>query len=65
MLWLILGLCWLASVVFILSLLGLVRERENEFVAGASVQSAWPPPLRISDRRMSVGQPVGPSRRVA
>ena len=65
MLWLILGFCWLASVALILSLLGVVRERENESVAGASIQSAWPSSLRISDGRMSVGPRVGPSRRVA
>lgn len=65
MLWLILGFSWLASVVLILSLLGVVRERENESLAGASIESAWPSSLRISDGRMSVKAPVRPSRRVA
>lgn len=61
MLWLILGFSWLASVVLILSLLGVVRERENESLSNASVQSAVPSSFRISGGKLS----VNPSRRVA
>lgn len=65
MFWLILGFTWLTSVALILSCLGVVRERENESLAGASLQSAWPPSLRISDGTMSLGAPIRPTRRVA
>ena len=65
MFWLILGFSWLASVVLILSMLGVVRERENESIASASVQSAWTPTFRILDATMTVKPHGDPSRRVA
>jgi|GEM_PF-6362752 len=65
MLWLILGFSWLASVVLILSLLGAVRETENESLALISLRSPVPSPLHISNGRMSVRPPVKPTRRVA
>ncbi len=65
MLWLILGFSWLASVVLILSLLGAVRETENESLAVVSFQSRLPSSLHISNGRTSVTTPVRPTRRVA
>lgn len=65
MLWLILGFSWLASLVLILSLLGVVRETENESLAVVSLRSTAPSPLHISNGRMSVIPPVKPTRRVA
>ncbi len=65
MLWLILGFSWLASVVLILSVLGAVRETENESLAAVSLQSRLPSPLHISNGRMSVRPPAKPTRRVA
>jgi hypothetical protein len=50
MLWLILGFSWLASVVLILSLLGAVRETENESLAVVSFQSRFTTPVRPTRR---------------
>lgn len=65
MLWLILGFSWLASVILILSLLGVVRERENESAISNSLQSCWPSSFRITDGTLAGMPGVDPSRRVA